>query len=91
MKINAVLQAPVIDMFSREWEFDGKKGTSHFVVVYDFENHRVERLNVDPDNASVFQKVRNISLFDEYRLNIELTEAYDKVKKTIIGVEKVGK
>ena len=33
MKINAVLQAPVIDMFSREWEFDGKKGTSHFVVV----------------------------------------------------------
>ena len=91
MKINAVLQAPVIDMFSREWEFDGKKGISHFVVVYDFENHRVERLTVDPDNASVFQKVRNISLFDEYRLNIELTEAYDKVKKTIIGVEKDGK
>lgn len=91
MKINAVLQAPVIDMFSREWEFDGKKGTSHFVVVYDFENHRSERLTVDPDNASVFQKVRNISLFDEYKLNIELTEAYDKVKKTIIGVEKVGK
>lgn len=91
MKINAVLQAPVIDMFSREWEFDGKKGTSHFVVVYDFENHRSERLTVDPDNDSVFQKVRNISLFDEYKLNIELTEAYDKVKKTIIGVEKVGK
>ena len=91
MKINAVLQAPVIDMFSREWEFDGKKGISHFVVVYDFENHRAERLTVDPDNASVFQKVRNISLFDEYKLNIELTEAYDKVKKTIIGVEKVGK
>lgn len=91
MKINAVLQAPVIDMFSREWEFDGKKGVSHFVVVYDFENHRAERLTVDPDNASVFQKVRNISLFDEYRLNIELTEAYDKVKKTITGVEKVGK
>lgn len=90
MKINAVLQAPVIDMFSREWEFDGKKGTSHFVVVYDFENHRAERLTVDPDNASVFEKVRNISLFDEYKLNIELTEAYDKVKKTIIGVEKVG-
>lgn len=91
MKINAVLQAPVIDMFSREWEFDGKKGVSHFVVVYDFENHRAERLTVDPDNASVFQKVRDISLFDEYRLNIELTEAYDKVKKTITGVEKVGK
>lgn len=91
MKINAVLQAPVIDMFSREWEFDGKKGISHFVVVYDFENHRAERLTVDPDNASVFQKVRDISLFDEYRLNIELTEAYDKVKKTITGVEKVGK
>ena len=91
MKINAVFQAPVIDMFSREWEFDGKKGISHFVVVYDFENHRAERLTVDPDNASVFQKVRNISLFDEYKLNIELTEAYDKVKKTIIGVEKVGK
>lgn len=90
MKINAVLQAPVIDMFSREWEFDGKKGISHFVVVYDFENHRAERLTVDPDNASVFAKVRNITLFDEYKLNIELTEAYDKVKKTIIGVEKVG-
>ena len=90
MKINAVLQAPVIDMFSREWEFDGKKGISHFVVVYDFENHRAERLTVDPDNASVFAKVRDITLFDEYKLNIELTEAYDKVKKTIIGVEKVG-
>lgn len=91
MKINAVLQAPVIDMFSRDWEFDGKKGTSHFVVVYDFENHRAERLSVDPDNASVFQKVRDICLFDEYKLNIELTDSYDKVKKTIIGVEKVGK
>ena len=91
MKINAVIQAPVIDMFSREWEFDGIIGTSHFVVVYDFDNHRAERLSVDPDNASVFQKVRDISLFDEYKLNIELTEAYDKVKKTIIGVEKVGK
>lgn len=91
MKINAVVQAPVIDMFSREWEFDGKKGTSHFVVVYDFENHRAERLSVDPDNASVWQKVRDITLFDEYKLNIELTEAYDKVKKTIIGVEKIGK
>lgn len=91
MKINAVVQAPVIDMFSREWEFDGKKGTSHFVVVYDFENHRAERFSVDPHNSSVFQKVRDISLFDEYRLNIELTEAYDKVKKTIIGVEKIGK
>ena len=90
MKINAVFQAPVIDMFSREWEFDGKKGISHFVVVYDFENHRAERLTVDPDNASVFAKVRDITLFDEYKLNIELTEAYDKVKKTIIGVEKVG-
>ena len=91
MKINAVVQAPVIDMFSRDWEFDGKKGTSHFVVVYDFENHKAERLTVEPDNASVFQKVRDISLFDEYRLNIEFTEAYDKVKKTITGVEKVGK
>lgn len=47
-------------------------------------------MTVDPDNASVFAKVRNITLFDEYKLNIELTEAYDKVKKTIIGVEKVG-
>lgn len=91
MKINAALQAPVIDMFSRDWEFDGKKGTSHFVVVYDFENHRAERLSVDPDNASVFQKVRDISLFDEYKLNIEITEAYDKVKKIITGVEKIGK
>lgn len=91
MKINATLQAPVIDMFSREWEFDGRKGVSHFVVVYDFENHRAERLTVDPDNASVFSKVRNISLFDEYKLAIELTEAYDKVKKVIVGVEKVGK
>ncbi len=90
MKINATLQAPVIDMFSREWEFDGRKGCSHFVVVYDFENHRAERLTVDPDNASVFSKVRNISLFDEYKLAIELTEAFDKVKKVIVGVEKVG-
>ena len=91
MKINAVLQAPVIDLFSRDWEFDGKKGTSHFVVVYDFENHKAERLTVDPKNSSVFQKVRDISLFDEYKFNIDLTESFDKVKKTITGVEKVGK
>lgn len=91
MKINATVQAPVIDMFSREWEFDGKKGISHFVVIYDYENHRAERLTVDPNNASVFQKVRNLSLFDDYKLTIELVEAYDKVRKTIVGVEKVGK
>lgn len=90
MKINAVVQAPVIDLYSREWEFDGKKGLSHFVVVYDYENHRPDRFTVDPDNASVFDNVRDISLFDEYRLNIELTEAYGKVKKIITGVEKVG-
>lgn len=91
MKINAVLQVPVIDIFSREWEFDGKKGTSFFIVVYDFENHLCERLSVDPDNASVFHKLTDISLFDEYKFNIELTEAYGKVKKTVTGVEKVGK
>lgn len=91
MKFNTVVQARVIDMFSRDWEFDGKKGTSYFVVYYDNEIHRAERLSVDPDNASVFDKVRDLSLFDEYLLNIEFKEAYDKVKKTIIGVEKVGK
>lgn len=91
MKINATVQAPVIDMFSREWEFDGRKGVSHFVVIYDYDNHRAERLTVDPENAPVFSKVRNISLFDEYKLSIELDEAFDKVKKTVIGVEKIGK
>lgn len=91
MKINATVQAPVIDMFSREWEFDGRKGVSHFLVIYDYDNHRVERLTVDPENAPVFSKVRNISLFDEYKLSIELDEAFDKVKKTVIGVEKIGK
>ena len=91
MKINATVQAPLIDMFSREWEFDGRKGVSHFVVVYDYDNHRAERFSVDPENVPLFSKVRDMTLFDEYKFTIQLDEAFDKVKKTVTGVEKIGK
>ena len=32
MKLTTTVKAPVLDMFSRDWEFEGKKGTAHFVV-----------------------------------------------------------
>ena len=36
MKAQIKIKAPVIDMYSTDWEFDGKKGTTHFVVIYDY-------------------------------------------------------
>ena len=62
MKLTTTVTAPVLDMFSSDWEFDGKKGTSHFVVIYDFENHTSERLIVDINNDKLFQLIGNIEL-----------------------------
>ena len=47
MKLTTTVKAPVLDMFSRDWEFEGKKGTAHFVVIYDYDNHTSERLVID--------------------------------------------
>ena len=87
MKLTTTVTAPVLDMFSSDWEFDGKKGTSHFVVIYDFENHTSERLIVD----KLFQLIGNIELLKEYKLTVVLNEAYGKLRKELVGVEELGK
>ena len=82
MKAQIKIKAPVIDMYSTDWEFDGKKGTTHFVVIYDYETHQAERLTLPNED---------ISLFNEYELVCELNEAYGKIKKTLVGVVQNGK
>lgn len=91
MKLTTTINAPVLDMFSRDWEFDGKKGTAHFVVIYDFENHTSERLIVDINNDKLFQLIGNIELLKEYKLTVVLNEAYGKLRKELVGVEELGK
>lgn len=36
MKLTTVVKAPVLDMYSMDWEFEGKKGTTNYVVIYDY-------------------------------------------------------
>lgn len=91
MKLTTTVTAPVLDMFSSDWEFDGKKGISHFVVIYDFENHTSERLIVDINNDKLFQLIGNIELLKEYKLTVVLNEAYGKLRKELVGVEELGK
>ncbi len=91
MKLTTTVTAPVLDMFSSDWEFDGKKGNSHFVVIYDFENHTSERLIVDINNDKLFQLIGNIELLKEYKLTVVLNEAYGKLRKELVGVEELGK
>ena len=91
MKLTTTVTAPVLDMFSSDWEFDGKKGTSHFVVIYDFENHTSERLIVDINNDKLFQLIGNIELLKEYKLTVVLNEAYGKLRKELVGVEELEK
>lgn len=91
MKAQIKIKAPVIDMYSTDWEFDGKKGTTHFIVIYDYETHQAERLTLPNDDISLFNVVSNLSLLDEYELVCELNEAYGKIKKTLVGVVQNGK
>lgn len=91
MKLTTTINAPVLDMFSRDWEFEGKKDTAHFVVIYDFENHTSERLIVDINNDKLFQLIGNIELLKEYKLTVVLNEAYGKLRKELVGVEELGK
>lgn len=91
MKLTTSVNAPVLDMFSSDWEFDGKKGTSHFVVIYDYENHTSERLIVDANNAKLFSIIGDIKLLKEYKLTVVLNEAYGKLRKELVGVDEVDR
>lgn len=91
MKLTTTIKAPVLDMFSRDWEFEGKKGTAHFVVIYDYDNHTSERLVVDSENSELFDIISSINLLDEYKLTVVLNEAYGKLRKELVGVEQLGK
>lgn len=91
MKLTTTVTAPVLDMFSSDWEFDGKKGTSHFVVIYDYDNHTSERLVVNSENSKLFDIISSINLLDVYKLTVVLNEAYGKLRKELVGVEQLGK
>jgi hypothetical protein len=91
MKLTTTVKAPVLDMFSRDWEFEGKKGTAHFVVIYDYDNHTSERLIVDANNDKLFDIIGDIELLKEYKLTVVLNEAYGKLRKELVGVEELGK
>ena len=91
MKLTTVVKAPVLDMFSSDWEFEGKKGTTNFVVIYDYDNHTSERLIVNADNSALFDKLQDIALLNEYKLTVVLNEAYGKLRKELVGVEELGK
>lgn len=91
MKLTTTVKAPVLDMFSRDWEFEGKKGTSHFVVIYDYDNHKSERLVIDSANDKLFDIISSINLLQEYKLTVVLNEAYGKLRKELVGVEELGK
>lgn len=91
MKAQIKIKAPVIDMYSTDWEFDGKKGTTHFVVIYDYETHQAERLTLPNDDISLFNVVSDLCFLQEYELVCELNEAYGKIKKTLVGVVHNGK
>ena len=91
MKLVTTIEAPVLDMFSRDWEFDGKKGTTHFVIAYDYESHSIIRLVVDDDDSKLFDTVCDLALLQTYKLKVVLDESFDKVRKQLIGVEAIGK
>ena len=91
MKAQIKIKAPVIDMYSTDWEFDGKKGTTHFVVIYDYDNHTSERLVIDSANDKLFDIISSINLLQEYKLTVVLNEAYGKLRKELVGVEELGK
>ena len=91
MKLTTVVKAPVLDMYSMVWEFEGKKGTTNYVVIYDYDNHISEKLVINADNSALFDKLQNIALLNDYKLTVVLNEAYGKVKKELVGVEELGK
>lgn len=91
MKLTTVVKAPVLDMYSMDWEFEGKKGTTNYVVIYDYDNHTSERLVVDSENSKLFDIISSINLLDEYKLTVVLNEAYGKLRKELVGVEQLGK
>lgn len=91
MKLITTINAPVLDMFSMDWEFEGKKGTTNYVVIYDYDNHISEKLVINADNSALFDKLQDIALLNEYKLTVVLNEAYGKVKKELVGVEELGK
>ena len=91
MKLTTTVKAPVLDMFSRDWEFEGKKGTVHFVVIYDYDNHTSERLVIDSANDKLFDIISSINLLQEYKITVVLNEAYGKLRKELVGVEELGK
>lgn len=91
MKLTTTIKAPVLDMFSRDWEFEGKKGTTNYVVIYDYDNHTSERLVIDSENDKLFDIISSINLPDEYKLTVVLNEAYGKLRRELVGVEALGK
>lgn len=91
MKLTTTVTAPVLDMYSMDWEFEGKKGTTNYVVIYDYDNHISEKLVINADNSALFDKLQDIALLNEYKLTVVLNEAYGKVKKELVGVEELGK
>ena len=91
MKLTTTVKAPVLDMFCRDWEFVGKKGTALFVVIYDYDNRTSERLVIDSANDKLFDIISSINLLQEYKLTVVLNEAYGKLRKELVGVEELGK
>ena len=91
MKLTTVVKAPVLDMYSMDWEFEGKKGTTNYVVIYDYDNHISEKLVINADNSALFDKLQDIALLNEYKLTVVLNEADGKLRKELVGVEELGK
>ena len=100
MKLTTTVKAPVIFWGTLEmaepfegdsWEFEGKKGTAHFVVIYDYDNHTSERLVIDSANDKLFDIISSINLLQEYKITVVLNEAYGKLRKELVGVEELGK
>lgn len=90
MKLTTTIIAPVLDVFSKDWEFEGKKGTANFVVIYDYDNHTSERLVFDSEDDKLFDIISDIDLLVEYKLTVVLNEAYGKLRKELVKVEKLS-
>lgn len=73
----------LLDAYDFDWEFNGKKGKTPMVVLYDYKEHRSYQLPYDCDLGAC-------TLDDTYVFDIQLEVKYGKNKQRVVGVSNAG-
>ena len=72
----------LVDAYLFEWEYEGKKGTTGMIGLYDYEDHRYYQCPYDCD-------LSKFSIGEIYKFDLTQVSMFGKAKMKVVGVSNV--